>query len=116
MRSRRGHHFVGLRWGQLFCSLKDASKSSPETEIGLGIEASLFGLPGFGLPGFGLPPAGLARPAFYLRWCDGGTGFDRAIKVTRPSATEAWCNYSIDVRALAKVIVNKQLAFLAVSL
>ena len=80
-------------------------KSMPETEIGFGIVVSLFGLPGFRF-----------RPFFYLQLCEEGTGFDRPIKVTRPSATEAWYNYSIDVRTLAKVIVNKQLTFLAVSL
>ena len=105
MRSRRGHPFVGLLWGQLFCSPKDAITSMPENEIGLGIVVSLFGLPGFRF-----------RPFFYLRLCEGGTGFDRAIKVTRPSATEAWYNYSIDVRTLAKVIVNTQPTPPAVSL
>lgn len=100
-RSRRRRHFVGLRWGQLFCSLKDVSKPMPETETGLGIEASLFGL-----PGFRFSVAGLVRPVFNLRRCDRATGFGRAIKLTRPSATKAWYNYSIDVRVLAQVIVK----------
>lgn len=65
MRSRRGHPFVWLRWGQLFCSPKDAITSMPENEIGLGIVVSLFGLPGFRF-----------RPFLYLRLREGGAGFD----------------------------------------